>query len=112
MITKYKPRRFLIFIFHECSFLGVIEVAENEPNPRVIYPTQHLQNHISRDFHPRLFASLKTATEKLDKMEREHHVNSLKEQGISYHRNELKTFCQTYSTIPGRKVVIIDDPTL
>lgn len=37
-------------------------------------------------------------------------INSLKEQGISYYRNELKTFCQTYSTVQGRKkVVVIDD---
>ena len=30
-------------------------------------------------------------------------INSLKEQGISYYRSEVKTFCQTTSTIPGKK---------
>jgi DNA polymerase III delta prime subunit len=38
------------------------------------------------------------------------HINNLNEQGITYYRNELKTFCQTASTIPGKKkIVILDD---
>jgi hypothetical protein len=37
-------------------------------------------------------------------------INSLKDQGIGYYRSELKTFCQTYCSVPGRKkMVIIDD---
>jgi DNA polymerase III delta prime subunit len=37
-------------------------------------------------------------------------VNNLKEQGIQYYRNEMKTFCQTHSSIYGKKkLVIIDD---
>jgi DNA polymerase III delta prime subunit len=37
-------------------------------------------------------------------------VNNLKEQGIQYFRNEMKTFCQTHSAIHGKKkLVIIDD---
>jgi DNA polymerase III delta prime subunit len=37
-------------------------------------------------------------------------INNLKEQGISYFRNEMKNFCQTYSMISGKKkMVIIDD---
>lgn len=37
-------------------------------------------------------------------------VNNLKEQGIQYFRNEMKTFCQTHSAIFGKKkLVIIDD---
>ena len=30
-------------------------------------------------------------------------INSLKEQGISYYRSEVKTFCQTSSSVPGKK---------
>jgi len=30
-------------------------------------------------------------------------INSLKEQGISYYRSEVKTFCQTTSRIPNKK---------
>ena len=38
------------------------------------------------------------------------YLNSLKEQGINYYRNEVKTFCQTYSSIKGKKkIVVIDD---
>lgn len=37
-------------------------------------------------------------------------INTLKEQGISYYRNEVKVFCQTSSNIPGKKkILILDD---
>lgn len=37
-------------------------------------------------------------------------INNLKEQGISYYRNEVKTFCQTPSIIPNKKkFIILDD---
>ena len=37
-------------------------------------------------------------------------INSLKEQGISYYRTEVKTFCQTSSSVSGKKkIVILDD---
>ncbi len=37
-------------------------------------------------------------------------INSLKEQGIQYYRTEVKTFCQTRSSIPNKKkFVILDD---
>lgn len=37
-------------------------------------------------------------------------INSLKEQGISYYRNEVKIFCQTSSNIQGKKkILILDD---
>jgi DNA polymerase III delta prime subunit len=38
------------------------------------------------------------------------HINSLKEQGINYYRNEMKTFSQSKSSIFGKKkLVIVDD---
>lgn len=37
-------------------------------------------------------------------------INNLKDQGISYYRNEVKTFCQTASAIPQKKkILILDD---
>ena len=37
-------------------------------------------------------------------------INTLKEQGITYYRNDVKTFCQTSSCIFGKKkIVILDD---
>lgn len=37
-------------------------------------------------------------------------INTLKEQGISYYRNEVKVFCQTSSNFPGKKkILILDD---
>jgi DNA polymerase III delta prime subunit len=38
------------------------------------------------------------------------YINNLKEQGISYYRTEVKTFCQTSSTVVGKKkILIVDD---
>jgi len=38
------------------------------------------------------------------------YINNLQEQGISYYRNEVKTFCQTSSSIHGKKkFIILDD---
>lgn len=37
-------------------------------------------------------------------------INNLKEQGINYYRNEMKTFCQSHSSIYGKKkMIVIDD---
>jgi len=38
------------------------------------------------------------------------YINSLKEQGITYYRNDVKTFCQTCSLIKNKKkIIILDD---
>lgn len=38
------------------------------------------------------------------------YINSLKEQGINYYRNEVKTFCQTCSAVKNKKkIVVLDD---
>ena len=38
------------------------------------------------------------------------HINYLKEQGINYYRNDVKTFCQTCSSIKNKKkFVVLDD---
>ena len=38
------------------------------------------------------------------------YINSLKEQGINYYRNDVRTFCQTCSTIKGKKkIIVLDD---
>jgi replication factor C subunit 3/5 len=37
-------------------------------------------------------------------------INNLKEQGIQYYRNDMKTFCQSHSSVYGKKkMVIVDD---
>jgi len=38
------------------------------------------------------------------------YINSLKEQGINYYRTDVKTFCQTCSTVKNKKkIVVLDD---
>ena len=36
-------------------------------------------------------------------------INSLKEQGITFYRNEVKNFCQTMSLSNKKKTIVIDD---
>lgn len=37
-------------------------------------------------------------------------INNLKEQGVNYFRNEMKTFCQSHCSVYGKKkVILIDD---
>ena len=37
-------------------------------------------------------------------------INTLKDQGIAYYRNDVRIFCQSTSTIPGKKkILILDD---
>ncbi len=37
-------------------------------------------------------------------------INNLKEQGIQYFRNDMKTFCQSQSNIAGKKkIIMVDD---
>ena len=38
------------------------------------------------------------------------YISSLKEQGIAYYRNEVRTFCQTTTSVHGKKrIVVLDD---
>ena len=38
------------------------------------------------------------------------HINNLKDQGINYYRNDVKTFCQTNSSIKHKKkIIVLDD---
>lgn len=117
MITKYKPRRFSEFHFStNVSFLGVIEAVLKMNRIHALFisapntcKTTFLETFI-RDYFCFSEDGSNREMSRQKWSENIMYINSLKEQGISYHRNELKTFCQTYSTIPGRKkVVIIDD---
>jgi DNA polymerase III delta prime subunit len=38
------------------------------------------------------------------------YINNLKEQGVSFFRNEMKTFCRSHSSIFGKKkMIVVDD---
>ena len=38
------------------------------------------------------------------------YINSLKDQGINYYRTDVKTFCQTNSSIKNKKkIIVLDD---
>ena len=40
------------------------------------------------------------------------YINTLKEQGIHYYRNEVKIFCQTASSNKKKKIIVLDDMDL
>jgi replication factor C subunit 2/4 len=43
-------------------------------------------------------------------MENVLHINSLKDQGINYYRNDVKTFCQNCSLLKNKKkIIVLDD---
>lgn len=37
------------------------------------------------------------------------YINTIKDQGISFYRNDVKTFCQCSSTSPVKRIVVLDD---
>jgi DNA polymerase-3 subunit gamma/tau len=63
----------------------------------------------SSPFHPPASAPQHT-NDNLENNNNILYINSLKEQGIGFYRNEMKTFSQSHSTIYGKKkMIIIDD---
>jgi len=63
----------------------------------------------SSPFHQPASASVHT-NDNLENNNNILYINSLKEQGIGFYRNEMKTFSQSHSTIYGKKkMIIIDD---
>jgi DNA polymerase III delta prime subunit len=71
-----------------------------------------LNNHIlvENDKHENYYTINKNK-EYMDKIEANVlYINNLCEQGISYYRSEVKTFCQTACTIPNKKkILVLDD---
>lgn len=103
LITKYRPRRFADFHF-DADFrellTGIIEL------PQIHFLFMAPPDSCKTTF---LYAFLREYYGTEDVPE-EHvlFINSLKEQGINYYRNEMKTFCQTFGG-STKKFVVIDD---
>lgn len=115
-ITKYQPRTLTAFAL-EPEFISLLQTLLTLKTFNVLFvgetgcgKTTIIQAVIQDYFAlAKASASTKTCTRLLI-ADNILHINNLNEQGITYYRNELKTFCQTASTIPGKKkIVILDD---
>lgn len=104
-LNKYKPK-FLKDFYLPTEYINLIKTLFKMNNLNILFigcagtgKTSIIQS-IVREYY------------NIDKIFTENilHINCLKEQGIQYYRNNLKTFCQTKSTIPNKKkIIILDD---
>lgn len=110
LINKYKPTRFGDFLYKEegeaplHSFLQkqieknkilTLVVGEEETGKTTLLET------ILREYY-----GLPPSAYRSNVL----HIHYLKEQGTSYYKNEVKYFCQTYCSIPGKKkTIVLDD---
>lgn len=117
LINKYKPTHFCNFV--ECE-------SATEPSESSASLIPFLQKQIDKNKILTLIVGEEETgkTTMLNTIIREYygtsiaaayrsnvlHIHYLKEQGTSYYKNEVKYFCQTYCSIPGKKkTIVLDD---
>ena len=107
-ITKYKPYYINDFT-DNTDFLNIINKLIEIENLNILFignvnsGKTTLLNCIARQYYN---------LSKTDSIPENNtlYINTLKEQGIQYFRNDMKTFCQSKSAIYGKKkLVLIDD---
>lgn len=109
LINKYKPTRFCDFVQGEegeslirflqkqitSNKLLTLIVGEEETGKTT------LLNTILREYYDTSFAVYHSNVL---------YLHYLKEQGASFYKNEVKYFCQTYCSLPGKKkTIVLDD---
>ena len=108
-LTKYKPIYFDDYIGNDDITLFLRALVDNN-SCNILFVGNSgsgkttLINSIIKEYY-------KDVTESTDMIENNIlYINSLKEQGIHYYRNNVKTFCQTTSAIKNKKkIVVLDD---
>ena len=104
-LKKYQPKRYNEFVIDK-EYIQLLKTLINMNNLNILLigdsgtgKTSIIEATI-REYY------------QLDKIPKNNvlYINSIQEQGISYYRNEVKTFCQTSSGIHGKKkFIILDD---
>jgi DNA polymerase III delta prime subunit len=106
IIEKYKPENFNDFHFHgditnliemyiDLNKMKLLIIGEHSTGKSTLINVlinKYFENISNKDINDNIL-----------------YVNPLQEQGISYYRNEVKIFCQTYCTIKNKKKLIIMD---
>lgn len=112
LINKYKPTRFSDFFVDEGDVSAPIipflkkQIEKNKILTLIVGEEETgkttMLNTIIREY----YGSSTTAAYRSNVL----HIHYLKEQGTSYYKNEVKYFCQTYCSIPGKKkTIVLDD---
>ena len=103
-IYKYQPM-FLQDFEMDAKLLELIQILIKMDNLNILFVGNSgcgktsLISAIIRDYY-----------DNVDYKDNVMYINTLKDQGISYYRSEVKTFCQTSTNIPGKKkIIILDD---
>jgi len=102
-IKKYKPATLQEFCFDD-NMLNILDIMKNLHNMNLLFVGNSgngkttLINILLENY----FGNINN--------ENILYINNLKDQGISYYRTEVKTFCQTSCSVPNKKkIVVIDD---
>jgi len=104
-LKKYKPRRYAEFVIDK-EYIQLLTTLIKMNNLNIL-----LVGDSSCGKTSLLDATIREYYN-TDKIPRNNvlYINNLQEQGISYYRTEVKTFCQTPSGIPGKKkFIVLDD---
>ena len=106
-INKFQPRRFSDFQLED-SFVEILNMLINTNTLNLLLIGDSgsgkttLLDAIIREYYNGIGYD--------DYKENVLYINNLKEQGIHYYRNDVKTFCQTCSDVKGKKkIVVLDD---
>ena len=106
-LKKYQPKLFEDFII-EYEYIKLLEtlINMNNLNIMIIGNNGSGKSSILSAIINEYYKNIKKESIKDNIL----FINNLKEQGIQYYRNELKTFCQTKSLIhKKKKIIVLDD---
>ena len=111
-LNKYQPRYFNDFET-DSEMIDILNTLISIDNLNLLFigdigcgKTAFL-NAVIREYHKISHSSIPNPSLYEDNIL---HINSLKEQGINYYRNDVKTFCQTCSSVTNKKkIIVLDD---
>jgi DNA polymerase III delta prime subunit len=106
-LNKYQPLYFKDFVLHD-EMIDILNTLIKMDNLNILFigdigsgKTTFLNASIKE-----YYANFKPSQYQDNIL----YINSLKEQGINYYRNDVKTFCQTCSSIKNKKkIIVLDD---
>ena len=104
LIYKYRPKSLNDFEMNS-EIIELLQILINIDNLNILLVGDNgcgkssLINNIIKEYYGDKYNSSNILT-----------INSLKDQGISYYRYEVKTFCQTMCLLENKKkIVVLDD---
>jgi DNA polymerase III delta prime subunit len=108
LINKYKPNRFCDFVDHETepilAFLKT-QIEKNKILTMIVGEEETGKTTMLNTIIGEYYGAPPSSC-----ISNVLYIHYLKEQGTSYYKNEVKYFCQTYCSIPGKKkTVVLDD---